>query len=89
MINSCRFKIHQADSPFISSKSPKQMKTATGHAVRPKLANNIVRIAMEDEAYGYVGTIKKVTVLRHGLSNISEHSPYDYYCLTKDSVFKE
>ncbi|MBQ9066701.1 MAG: ABC transporter substrate-binding protein [Clostridia bacterium] len=66
-----------------------QMKTATGHAVRPKLANNIVRIAMEDEAYGYVGTIKKVTVLRHGLSNISEHSPYDYYCLTKDSVFKE
>lgn len=52
---------------------------------RAELANNIIQIAIDDNAFGYVGLFNKTTVLRQNVSNLSEKCPFDFYRLTADS----
>lgn len=48
-------------------------------AVRAELANKIVQIAVDDNAFGYVGLFNKTTVLRAGVSGFAENNPFDFY----------
>lgn len=49
---------------------------------RAELANEIIQIAIDDDAYGYVVIFNKVTVLRSGVSGYAESSPFDFYGLS-------
>lgn len=48
-------------------------------AKRAELANEIIQIAIDDNAYGYVAIFNKVTVLGSGVSGYAETSPFDFY----------
>ena len=43
---------------------------------RAELANKIVQTAIDDNAYGYIGHVKKITVLQKGVSQVGEDNPY-------------
>lgn len=62
-----------------------QLQCETDTAVRADLANKIVQIAIDDNAFGYVGLFNKTTVMRKGVSNISENSPFDFYFINAQS----
>ncbi len=46
---------------------------------RAQLANEIVQIAIDDNAFGYVGLFNNTTVLRPGVSGFAEYVPFDFY----------
>ena len=46
---------------------------------RAELANEIVQIAIDDNAFGYVGLFNNTTVLRKGVSGFAEYIPFDFY----------
>ncbi|MCR4998632.1 MAG: ABC transporter substrate-binding protein [Lachnospiraceae bacterium] len=48
-------------------------------ARRAELANKIVQIAIDDNAFGYVGLFNNTTVLRKGVSGFAENVPFDFY----------
>ncbi|MCD7842116.1 MAG: ABC transporter substrate-binding protein [Lachnospiraceae bacterium] len=48
---------------------------------RAELANEIVQIAIDDNAFGYVGLFNKTTVMRSGVSGFAETSPFDFYAI--------
>lgn len=56
-----------------------QLRYETGEEQRAALANRIVQLAIDDNAFGYVGLFNKTTVMRKGVSNISENCPFDFY----------
>lgn len=56
-----------------------QLQYETDEAQRAALANRIVQLAIDDNAFGYVGLFNKTTVMRKGVSNISENCPFDFY----------
>lgn len=57
----------------------------TDNAARAELANRIVQIAIDDNAFGYVGLFNKTTVSKPGVSNISENCPFDFYMIGADT----
>ena len=56
-----------------------QLKNETDTAKRASLANEIVQIAIDDNAYGFVGLFNKTTVLRAGVTGFAEDIPFDFY----------
>lgn len=52
---------------------------------RAELANQIVQIAIDDNAFGYVGLFNKVTVTLPGVTGFAENLPYDFYGIDADS----
>ena len=52
---------------------------------RAALANKIIQIAIDDNAFGYVGLFNNTTVLRKGTSGFAEKIPFDFYGLDKDT----
>lgn len=56
-----------------------QLKYETDTAKRAELANEIVQIAIDDNAFGYVGLFNNTTVLRPGVSGFAENIPFDFY----------
>ncbi len=56
-----------------------QLQYETDTAKRAELANEIVQIAIDDNAFGYVGLFNSTTVLRKGVSGFSENIPFDFY----------
>jgi len=46
---------------------------------RAELANQIIQIAIDDNAFGYLAIFNKTTVLRKGVVGFSETSPFDFY----------
>ncbi len=52
---------------------------------RAKLANEIVQIAIDDNAFGYVGLFNKITVTLPGVTGFAEDLPYDFYGIDADS----
>ena len=56
-----------------------QLKHETDTAKRAELANEIVQIAIDDNAFGYVGLFNGTTVLRPGVSGFAEDIPFDFY----------
>lgn len=59
-----------------------QLRTEPRPEKRAKLARELVQKAIDSGCFGYIGLVNKVTVLRNGISGLSETSPYDFYCLT-------
>jgi peptide/nickel transport system substrate-binding protein len=56
-----------------------QLKYETDTARRAELANEIVQIAIDDNAFGFVGLFNSTTVLRPGVSGFAENIPFDFY----------
>ncbi|WP_029319894.1 ABC transporter substrate-binding protein [Butyrivibrio sp. AE3004] len=56
-----------------------ELKYETDTAKRAELANEIVQIAIDDNAFGYVGLFNNTTVLRPGVSGFAENIPFDFY----------
>ena len=56
-----------------------QLQCEADAAKRAELANRIIQIAIDDNAFGYVGLFNKVTVLRPGVSGFAENNPFDFY----------
>ncbi|MDO5294150.1 MAG: ABC transporter substrate-binding protein [bacterium] len=52
---------------------------------RAELANEIIQTAVDENTFNYLAVFNRTTVMKKGVSNVSETSPYDYYFLTKDS----
>ncbi len=46
---------------------------------RAELANQIIQIAIDDNAFGYVAIFNKSTVLSKGVVGFAETSPFDFY----------
>lgn len=52
---------------------------------RAQLANQIIQIAIDDHAFGYVGLFNKVTVTLSGVTGFAEQLPYDFYGIDANS----
>ncbi len=52
---------------------------------RAALANQIVQMSIDTNAFGYVGLFNKVSVARPGVTGFSENIPFDFYGLTADT----
>lgn len=52
---------------------------------RAELANKIVQIAIDDNAFGYIGLFNKITVTLPGVSGFAENLPYDFYGIDANS----
>ncbi len=55
---------------------------------RAELANEIIQIAVDDNAFGYVGLFNNTTVLKKGTKGFAENIPFDFYGIDKDTVIK-
>ncbi len=55
------------------------LRSETDTDERARLANEIVQIAIDDNAFGYVGLFNNTTVLRPGVSGFAEDVPFDFY----------
>ena len=62
-----------------------ELKYETDNSKRAELANKIVQIAIDDNAFGYIGLFNKTTVLKDGVTGYGETSPFDFYGLTADT----
>ncbi len=62
-----------------------QLQYETDPAVRAELANKIIQIAIDDDAFGYVGLFNKTTVSRPAVTGISENCPFDFYLINADT----
>ncbi|SDB58543.1 ABC transporter substrate-binding protein [Butyrivibrio sp. INlla16] len=56
-----------------------QLMYETDTAKRAELANEIVQIVIDDNAFGFVGLFNSTTVLRPGVSGFAENIPFDFY----------
>ncbi|WP_026657148.1 ABC transporter substrate-binding protein [Butyrivibrio sp. AC2005] len=65
-----------------------QLKYETDTAKRAELANEIVQIAIDDNAFGYVGLFNNTTVLRPGVSGFAEDIPFDFYGIDAETDIK-
>jgi len=56
-----------------------QLRIEPDPAKRAELANKAVQIAIDDNAFGYVGLFNQTTVLKPGVSGFAEDIPFDFY----------
>ena len=56
-----------------------QLHTETDTAKRAELANKIIQIAIDDNAFGYVGLFNHTTVMKPSVSGFAEKIPFDFY----------
>ena len=59
-----------------------QLASETDVNKRAELANKIVQMVIDDNAFGFVGLFNKTTVAAPGVVNIGENSPFDYYAVS-------
>ena len=52
---------------------------------RAALANQIVQMTIDGNAFGYVGLFNKTTVTRNGVTGIAESCPFDFYAVSADT----
>ena len=52
---------------------------------RADLANQIVQITIDDDAFGYIGLFNKTTVAAPGVVNIGENAPLDCYAVSAET----
>ena len=62
-----------------------QLQAETNAAKRAELANRIVQITIDDNAFGYIGLFNKTTVAAPGVVNIGEKAPLDCYAVGADT----
>lgn len=65
-----------------------QLKVETDTAKRAELANEIVQIAIDDNAFGFVGLFNNTTVLRPGVSGFAETVPFDFYGIDAETTIE-
>jgi peptide/nickel transport system substrate-binding protein len=56
-----------------------QLRVETDTAKRAELANKIIQIAIDDNAFGYVGLFNHTTVAKPGVTGFAENIPFDFY----------
>lgn len=66
-----------------------EMYKETDTAKRAEYANQIQQIVLDDNAYSYLAILNKITVLKAGVTNVSEYSPVGYYCVNAKSDMKK
>ena len=77
-----------ASAGFESSEASaliNKLQTETDVAERAGLANEIVQLAIDDNAIGCVGLFNKITVTARNVSGIHETSPFDFYRIDADT----
>ncbi len=62
-----------------------KLQSETDTAQRAKLANQIVQMVIDDNAFGFVGLFNKTTVTVPGVVNIGERSPFDFYAVSAET----
>ncbi len=62
-----------------------QLRYETDIAKRAVLANRIVQMSIDDNAFGYVGLFNKTTVTANGVSGIAENCPFDFYGVSAET----
>ncbi len=65
-----------------------QLKYETDTAKRASLANEIVQIVIDDNAFGFVGLFNSTTVLRPGVSGFAENIPFDFYGVDAETTIE-
>ena len=60
-------------------KMIEQLRVEVDTAKRAELANKIIQIAIDDNAFGYVGLFNHTTVMKPGVSGFAENVPFDFY----------
>ena len=56
-----------------------ELKKTVEPEKRADLANKIVQIAVDDNAFGYVGLFNHTTVMKPGVKGFAEMNPFDFY----------
>ena len=59
-----------------------ELQSETDNNKRAELANRIVQMVIDDNAFGFVGLFNKTTVAAPGVVNIGENSPFDFYAVS-------
>ena len=62
-----------------------KLQVETDSAERARLANEIVQLAIDDNAIGCVGLFNKITVSAKNVSGIYENCPFDFYRIDADT----
>ncbi len=62
-----------------------KLQSETDVTKRAELANQIVQMVIDDNAFGFVGLFNKTTVAAPGVVNIGENSPFDFYGVNADT----
>ncbi|MBE6909773.1 MAG: ABC transporter substrate-binding protein [Ruminococcaceae bacterium] len=62
-----------------------KLQSETDVNQRAALANQIVQMTIDDNAYGYVGLFNKTTVTQNGVTGIAESCPFDFYGISADT----
>lgn len=62
-----------------------ELKNSTDEEKRAELANRIIQLAIDENAYNYLTLFNKITVMRKGISEYSTNSPFDFYGLSADT----
>jgi len=62
-----------------------QLEHETDVAKRAELANQIIQIAIDDDAFGYVGLFNKITCLQPGITGYANNNPFDFYAISADT----
>jgi peptide/nickel transport system substrate-binding protein len=63
-----------------------QLRTEVDPDKRADLANKIIQIAVDDNAFGYVGLFNHTTVMKPGVSGFAEKIPFDFYGIDANTV---
>lgn len=63
-----------------------QLRVEVDPDKRADLANKIVQIAIDDNAFGYVGLFNHTTVMKPGVSGFAEKIPFDFYGVDANTV---
>ena len=62
-----------------------QLQYETDVNQRASLANEVVQMTIDTNAFGYVGLFNKTTVMKPSVSGIAENCPFDFYGVSADT----
>ncbi|MBR3554812.1 MAG: ABC transporter substrate-binding protein [Oscillospiraceae bacterium] len=62
-----------------------ELQSETDVDRRSELANRIVQMVIDDNAFGFVGLFNKTTVAAPGVVNIGENCPFDFYAVSAET----
>ena len=63
-----------------------ELQYETDAARRAELANQIVQMVIDDNAFGFVAHFNKTTVTAPGVSGIAENCPFDFYGISAETA---
>ena len=63
-----------------------QLQYETDTDKRAELANQVVQMSIDKNAFGYVGLFNKITVAKNGITGIAENCPFDFYGISAETT---